>query len=264
MYRHLDAGDLPAATEAAEAAEAAISHGKAAPGPGPARPRTELSGQAGDLLRARRRGLALLDEAMAGVAAHELTPVVFGDVYCAAIEGCQEIGDFGRVAEWTSALHRWCLAQPGLVAFTGQCSVHRGQLMRVHGAWTEALDEFTSAIERYRRADSLAAVGLAECERGDVLRQRGDFGAAETAYERVERARLRPAAGPGAVVARPRGDRRGRGCRTTAGGGGLGPGRPVPAAASGRRRVGGRTPCTRTPPSRRARPDSPAENLLAR
>lgn len=131
-------------------------------------------------------GLALLDEAMAAAAAaaHELTPVVFGHVYCAAIEGCQEIADFARVAEWTSALHRWCLAQPGLVAFTGQCSVHRGQLMRAHGAWSEALDEFASAIERYRRADVRAAVGLAEYERGDLLRQRGEYIAAEAAYER--------------------------------------------------------------------------------
>ena len=129
-------------------------------------------------------GLRLLDEAMAGVAAGEVTPVIFGNVYCAAIEGCQEIADFGRVAEWTSALHSWCLAQPGLVAFTGQCSVHRGQLMRSLGAWPEALQEFTTAIERYRRADSLIAVGLAECERGDLLRQLGDFDAAETAYER--------------------------------------------------------------------------------
>ena len=84
--------------------------------------------------------------------------------------------------------HRRCIAgawpSPGLVAFTGQCSVHRGQLMRVHGAWPEALEEFELAIERYRLADSVAAVGLAECERGDVLRQRGEFVAAETAYQR--------------------------------------------------------------------------------
>ncbi len=131
-------------------------------------------------------GLALLDEAMAGLAAGEVTPVVFGDVYCAAIEGCQEIGDFGRVAEWTTALHRWCLSQPGLVAFTGQCSVHRGQLMRVHGAWPEALEEFERAIERYRLADSVAAIGLAECERGDVLRQRGEFGCGRDGVPAVE------------------------------------------------------------------------------
>ena len=105
-------------------------------------------------------------------------------MYCAAIEGCQEIGDYSRVGEWTSALHRWCIAHPGLVAFTGQCSVHRGQLMRVHGAWPEALQEFELAIERYRLADSVAALGLAECERGDVLRQCGQFAAAEAAYQR--------------------------------------------------------------------------------
>lgn len=181
MYRHLGSDNLPAATLAAAAVAAAgrrhRDHDLLAFG---------LSCQGRLAIFAGRiaDGLALLDEAMVGATAHELSPVVFGHVYCAAIEGCQEIADFGRVAEWTSALHRWCLTQPGLVAFTGQCSVHRGQLMRVHGAWSEALEEFASAIERYRRAGFLAAAGLAECERGDVLRQRGEFDAAETAYER--------------------------------------------------------------------------------
>jgi DNA-binding CsgD family transcriptional regulator len=182
MYRHLEVGDLPSATAAAEAATVVgrrhrdadlIALGLSCQG--------RLAMYAGRIAA----GLALLDEAMAGAAARELTPVVFGDVYCTAIEGCQEIGELGRVAEWTSALHRWCLAQPGLVAFTGQCSVHRGQLMRVHGAWSAALDEFASAIERYRQVGIVAAVGLAEYEQGDVLRQRGEYGAAEAAYERA-------------------------------------------------------------------------------
>jgi DNA-binding CsgD family transcriptional regulator len=183
IYRHLDAGDLAAATEAAEAA---ISTGRQHRDPDLLALGLSCQGRLAIYSGRVAAGLALLDEAMAGAAAHELTPVVLGDVYCAAIEGCQEIGDMARVAEWTSALHRWCLDQPGLVAFTGQCSVHRGQLLRAHGAWTEALDEFTSAIERYRRTDALAAVGLAEYERGEVLRQRGDLGAAEAAYERAD------------------------------------------------------------------------------
>ena len=139
MYGHLAAGDLPAASAAAEAATAVGRRHR-----DPDLLALGLCSQGRLAIYAGRiaDGLALLDEAMAGVAAGEVTPVVFGDVYCTAIEGCQEIGDFGRVAEWTSALHRWCLAQPGLVAFTGQCSVHRGQLMRVHGAWPEALEEF--------------------------------------------------------------------------------------------------------------------------
>ena len=130
-------------------------------------------------------GLARLDEAMVAVAAGEVSPEVFGNVYCTAIEGCQEVAAFDRVAEWTSALHAWCLAHPGLVAFTGQCSIHRGQVMRHLGAWRDALDEFARAAERYRLANTLDPIGQAEGERGDVLRLQGEYAAAEAAYERA-------------------------------------------------------------------------------
>ncbi len=181
MHGHLAAGDLPAASAAAARATAAgRKHGD----PDLLALGLSSQGRLAIYSGSITDGLRLLDEAMAGVAAGEVTPVVFGDVYCASIEGCQEIGDYSRVGEWTSALHRWCIAHPGLVAFTGQCSVHRGQLMRVHGAWPAALEEFGLALERYRLADSAPAMGLAECERGDVLRQCGQFAAAEAAYQR--------------------------------------------------------------------------------
>lgn len=128
-------------------------------------------------------GLALLDEAMVRVIAGEATPLIAGHVYCTAIEGCQEISDFGRMAEWTSALERWCQAQPGLLAFTGQCAVHRGQLMRFRGHWTAALEEFERATQRYRQIGSPDAAGLAACEAGDVHRLRGDWEQADTAYQ---------------------------------------------------------------------------------
>lgn len=127
-------------------------------------------------------GLALLDEAMVRVIAGEASPVVAGHVYCTAIEGCQEISDFGRVAEWTSALERWCAAQPGLLAFTGQCAVHRGQLMRLHGQWSAALDEFELASRRYRQLGAEDAAGLAAYEAGDVHRLRGERDQADAAY----------------------------------------------------------------------------------
>ncbi len=130
-------------------------------------------------------GLAHLDEAMVGVAAGEVSPIFSGQVYCTMIEGCQEISDLARAAEWTTALTTWCDAQPGLVLFTGQCAVHRGQIMRVHGAYAEALDEFDRAVQRYVLADTPAAAGLAMGERGDVLRIRGDFHAAEEAYDKA-------------------------------------------------------------------------------
>lgn len=127
-------------------------------------------------------GLALLDEAMVCIATGTVSPILAGQVYCSMIEGCQEISDFGRASEWTVALTNWCDAQPGLVPFTGQCAVHRGQIMRLCGAFDEALEEFAKAVARYVDAGTPAAAGLAWAERGDVLRIRGQFDAADAAY----------------------------------------------------------------------------------
>ena len=128
-------------------------------------------------------GLALLDEAMLCVAAGDVSPVFAGNVYCVMIEGCQEISDFGRAAEWTDALTRWCRAQPGLVAFTGAAAVHRGQIMRLHGAFKDAVREFDDSVRRYLASPTPAAAGIASAEKGDVLRVLGELDAAETSFE---------------------------------------------------------------------------------
>ncbi|GAA1578810.1 hypothetical protein GCM10009789_35570 [Kribbella sancticallisti] len=128
-------------------------------------------------------GFRLLDEAMVWVLAGEVSPLYSGLVYCSAIEACQEISDLGRAGEWTHALTTWCESQPGLVAFTGQCAVHRGQLMRLHGAYAEALVELDRAAARYAAAGGHQAVGLACYERGETHRLRGDYDAADTAYD---------------------------------------------------------------------------------
>jgi DNA-binding CsgD family transcriptional regulator len=140
-------------------------------------------------------GLARLDESMVRVIAGECYPVIAGHVYCTAIEGCQEVSDFARMAEWTSALERWCAEQPGLLAFTGQCAVHRGQLLRQRGEWGRALDEFELAAARYREAGSPPAAALSAYEAGEVLRLRGDHAAAEKAYERAADAGFEPQPG---------------------------------------------------------------------
>jgi DNA-binding CsgD family transcriptional regulator len=99
------------------------------------------------------------------------------------IEGCQEVSDLGRAASWTTALTRWCRAQPGLVAFTGQCAVHRGQIMRQHGAFRDAVEEFDRAVRRYLASPARGPIGLASAEKGDVLRILGDVAGAEASYE---------------------------------------------------------------------------------
>ena len=128
-------------------------------------------------------GLRLLDEAMVGVLAGEVSPLYSGMVYCSAIEACQEVSDLGRAGQWTHALTTWCESQPGLVAFTGQCAVHRGQLMRLHGAYAEALVELDRAAARYAAGGGSPAVGLSCYERGETHRLRGDYDAAGRAYD---------------------------------------------------------------------------------
>ena len=130
-------------------------------------------------------GLRRMDEALVGVMAGEVTPVTAGRIYCSTIEACQEVSDFGRAGAWTHALTTWCDAQPGLVAYTGQCATHRGQLLRLHGAYADAVEELERAVERYAAAGGDPAVGLAHYERGETLRLRGEYDAAETAYARA-------------------------------------------------------------------------------
>lgn len=130
-------------------------------------------------------GLGLLDEAMVAVIAGELSPVPTGLVYCGAIEGCHEAYEMRRAREWTEALTAWCKKQPEMVAFTGRCLVHRAEIMQLEGAWDEALDEADRA--HGRAGMSGPGIALAHYRRGDLLRLRGEFAAAEAAYREASR-----------------------------------------------------------------------------
>ncbi len=143
-----------------------------------------LSSQGRLLLYSGRvpEGLALLDESMVGVVAGDVSPIIAGVTYCNMIEACQEICDFGRAAEWTAALSAWCDDQPGLVRYTGQRAVHRAQMMRVQGAYPDALEELERSVERYVAAGTPEPAGMAMAERGDVLRILGSYAEAEAAY----------------------------------------------------------------------------------
>jgi DNA-binding CsgD family transcriptional regulator len=126
-----------------------------------------------------------MDEAMAGVMADEVTPVTVGRVYCSTIEACQEVSDFGRAGAWTHALTTWCENQPGLVAFTGQCATHRGQLLRLHGAYADAAEELQRAADRYLAVGGDPALGLALYERAEIHRLRGEYNDADAGYGRA-------------------------------------------------------------------------------
>ncbi len=192
MFAALGSGDWPTAAQAAEEVSrvgAARDHADLTAAGACSQGRLALyAGRVAD-------GLALLDEAILCLSSPDVSPIFFGHVYCTAIEGCQELGDLARVAEWVRALSAWVERRPGLLVFTGQCAVHRGQVMCVRGAWDDALEEFTAAVHRYRLVRMSGAVGLAAAEHGDLLRLLGRVDEAAAAYRQAGEAGYDPQPG---------------------------------------------------------------------
>jgi DNA-binding CsgD family transcriptional regulator len=140
-------------------------------------------------------GTGLFDEVMATVLADEVSAVVAGNTYCVVIEGCEEVFDVRRAGEWTTALTRWCSAQPGLVLYRGQCLIHRARIERLHGAWPEAADMARQACEQLTRPPGHPAAGAAAYLLAELHRLRGDPGAADRAYRQASRLGRQPQPG---------------------------------------------------------------------
>ncbi len=129
-----------------------------------------------------REGLALLDEAMVTVGTEGLAPVVPALVYCTLIDGCRQVYALDRCREWTSALARWCDAQPQLVAFSGICQVHRAEVLELNGEWDAAAEEARRACERLGVAPDRVTAPAAYYQCGEMHRLRGEMEQAEQAY----------------------------------------------------------------------------------
>lgn len=161
-----------------------------------------------------KEGLALLDEAMVGATADELSPLVTGIIYCSVISACRSVYALGRAHEWTAALAGWCERQPDLVTYSGECCVYRSELLQFQGAWPDAIVEAERAGERLSVRGGPAAA-LAFYQQGEMQRMRGDFAAAERSYRAANQAGREPQPGlallrlaQGAVTAAAAGIRR--------------------------------------------------------
>jgi DNA-binding CsgD family transcriptional regulator len=149
------------------------------------------------LLRQERvkEGLPRLNEAMVAITAGECSPILTGLVYCSLIDGCRQVYALRDAQEWTEALTRWCDEQPGIVAFTGRCLVHRAEIMQLQGDWGNALVEAREAEQRFAKALNQAAAADAVYRCGEILRLQGQIAEAEETFRDAGRLGWEPQPG---------------------------------------------------------------------
>jgi class 3 adenylate cyclase len=128
-----------------------------------------------------REGLALIDEAAAVATSGELTPKFACDIYCNTIASCRDLGDFRRALEWTDRATRWMRRQ-SVDGYVGICRVHKAELHRLRGSWSQAEQEARQACDELERYNLMIAIGFAHYEVGEVRLRMGDLDAAEEEF----------------------------------------------------------------------------------
>lgn len=146
------------------------------------------------------RAWALIDEASAAAIAGELAPTAAGIVFCHTISACRDVGDFRRAAEWTDQFERWCdqTALPGFPS--GDCRVHRAEVLRVKGAWVEAEREARLACDDLLGFQLNVEAAEAYYEIGEIRRRVGDEEGAEDAFRRAHELGWDPQPGLGLLM----------------------------------------------------------------
>jgi tetratricopeptide (TPR) repeat protein len=139
------------------------------------------------------QGMALIDEAMAAAVGGELGPEVTGRIYCNMMGTCEKLADYQRAAEWSEAAHRWC-EQHTESGFPGICRVHRAELMRLRGAWTNAETEALRAAQELQGFYHIAA-GEAFYEIGEIRLRMGDLKRAEEVFQQAHELGREPVPG---------------------------------------------------------------------
>jgi len=151
-------------------------------------------GQAVIGLKRQTEGVALLDEAMVGVSAGDVSPILVGIIYCAVISTCQRIFDLGRAREWTIRLNEWCASQPDLIPFRGLCLIHRSEILQLQGDWLAALEEAENACRRLIDQAG-TATGRAYYQLGELCRLMGAFDKAGRMFREASRRGCEPQPG---------------------------------------------------------------------
>jgi class 3 adenylate cyclase len=160
-------------------------------------------------------GLHLIDEATAMALAGDAGLRSASDIYCLTISACRDMADIRRAGEWTEKADKW-MSQHSVGGYPGVCRVHRAELKRLRGEWSEAEKEALDAcqeLERYRIFDGVA---LAHYEVGELRLHMGDLAGAEEAFNKAYEFGFEPQPGQALLMlARGQGDEAARALRRT-------------------------------------------------
>lgn len=129
-------------------------------------------------------GWALLEDVSAAAVGNELGAYTTGVVFCNVISTCRDLADYGRASEWAEAATRWCERQ-SINGFPGICRVHRAEIMRLLGTWTEAETELRRATEELYDFSPMHAASAFH-ELGEVHLRMGNEDAAEEAFRQAQ------------------------------------------------------------------------------
>ncbi len=126
-------------------------------------------------------GLALIDEAALAATTGELHAKTACDVYCFTISACRDVSDLRRSTEWTERAERY-MQRESIHGYPGACKVHRAELKRLQGRWSEAEEEARSACQELEQFRLIDVLGSAYNEIGEVRLRLGDLAGAEQAF----------------------------------------------------------------------------------
>lgn len=129
-------------------------------------------------------GWAPLEDVSAAAVGGELGAYTTGVVFCNVISTCRDLADYRRATEWADAATRWCERQ-SIRGFPGVCRVHRAEIMRLVGSWTDAASELERACEELSTFTPQHAAAAFH-ELGEVRLRMGDLASAEEAFRQAD------------------------------------------------------------------------------
>ncbi len=139
------------------------------------------------------RGMALVEEATVGAVSGDLGPFATGWIFCMMISTSSHLADWQRAGQWTEAAKRWCDRQ-AINGFPGVCRVHRAEIMRLRGAFSEAEEEAQVATVELASFNLMFAA-LAFKELGEIRLRMGEIDGAEEAFRQANEMGVTPQPG---------------------------------------------------------------------